>query len=91
LLFRIPKEPLRNEIQRLVKSYPLQVRHIPDALSIFTVTADNDRQCEVNPKIKFEKKKKKRIYYFRHLIFLHGLQLIPLLHFLILQVHDLIK
>jgi len=59
LLFRIPKEPLRNEIQRLVKSYPLQVRHIPDALSIFTVTADNDRQCEVNPKIKFKKKRRR--------------------------------
>jgi hypothetical protein len=35
------------EIQRLVKSYPLQVRHIPEALSIFTLTSDNDRQCEV--------------------------------------------
>ncbi len=48
MLFRIPKESFRNEIQRLVKSYPLQVRHIPDALSIFTATSDNDRQCEVN-------------------------------------------
>ena len=44
---RIPKESLRLEIQRLVKSYPLQVRHIPEALSIFTLTSDNDRQCEV--------------------------------------------
>jgi hypothetical protein len=46
--FSIPKESLRNEIQRLVRSSPLQVRHIPEALSIFTVTSDNDRQCEVN-------------------------------------------
>jgi hypothetical protein len=46
--FSIPKESLLNEIQRLVRSSPLQVRHIPEALSIFTVTSDNDRQCEVN-------------------------------------------
>ncbi|CAF2620802.1 unnamed protein product [Rotaria sp. Silwood2] len=46
LYFTIPKESLRLEIQRLVKSYPLQVRHIPEALSIFTLTSDNDRQCE---------------------------------------------
>jgi hypothetical protein len=51
--FSIPKESLRLEIQRLVKSYPLQVRHIPEALSIFTLTSDNDRQCEV---IKIKKK-----------------------------------
>ena len=48
LLNRIPKESLRLEIQRLVKSNPLQVRHIPEALSIFTLNSDNDRQCEVN-------------------------------------------
>lgn len=47
LNFSIPKESLRLEIQRLVKSYPLQVRHVPEALSIFTLTSDNDRQCEV--------------------------------------------
>ena len=44
---RIPKESLRLEIQRLVKSNPLQVRHIAEALSIFTLNSDNDRQCEV--------------------------------------------
>ncbi len=46
-IFSIPKESLRMEIQRLVRSYPLQVRHIPEALNIFTLTSDNDRQCEV--------------------------------------------
>jgi hypothetical protein len=51
IYFRIPKESLRMEIQRLVKSYPLQVRHIPEALCIFTVTSDNDRQCEVNRRL----------------------------------------
>ncbi|CAF0765748.1 unnamed protein product [Adineta ricciae] len=48
LYYTIPKESLRLEIQRLVKSYPLQVRHIPEALSIFTLTSDNDRQCETS-------------------------------------------
>lgn len=48
---RTPKDSVRNEIQRLVKSFPLQVRHIPDALSIFTAAGDHDRQCEVNLKI----------------------------------------
>ncbi|CAF4139791.1 unnamed protein product [Rotaria sp. Silwood2] len=46
--YAIPKDSLRNEIQQLVKSNPLQVRHIPEALSIFTVTSDNDRQCETS-------------------------------------------
>ncbi|CAF1456162.1 unnamed protein product, partial [Adineta steineri] len=48
LYYTIPKESLRLEIQRLVRSYPLQVRHIPEALSIFTLTSDNDRQCETS-------------------------------------------
>ncbi|CAF3557038.1 unnamed protein product [Rotaria sp. Silwood1] len=48
LYYTIPKESLRLEIQRLIKSYPLQVRHIPEALSIFTLTSDNDRQCEAS-------------------------------------------
>ncbi|CAF4922492.1 unnamed protein product, partial [Rotaria sp. Silwood1] len=46
--YAIPKDSLRSEIQQLVKSNPLQVRHIPDALSIFTVTSENDRQCETS-------------------------------------------
>ncbi|CAF1029135.1 unnamed protein product [Rotaria sordida] len=48
LYYAIPKDSLRNEIQQLVKSNPLQVRHIPEALNIFTVTSDNDRQCETS-------------------------------------------
>ncbi|CAF1047050.1 unnamed protein product [Rotaria sordida] len=48
LYYTVPKESLRLEIQRLVRSYPLQVRHIPEALSIFTLTSDNDRQCETS-------------------------------------------
>ncbi|CAF3354648.1 unnamed protein product [Rotaria socialis] len=48
LYYTIPKESLRNEIQYLVKSYPLLVRHIPEALCIFTATAENDRQCETS-------------------------------------------
>jgi len=59
--FRIPKESLRNEIQRLVQAYPLLVRHIPDALNIFTVISDNnDRQCEVKRRLK--KKNKPLVY-----------------------------
>ncbi|CAF0893475.1 unnamed protein product [Adineta steineri] len=49
LYYAIPKEPLRTEIQRLVKSYPLQVRHLPEALNIFTVISDNNiRHCETS-------------------------------------------
>ncbi len=89
--FRIPKESLRNEIQRLVQAYPLLVRHIPDALNIFTVISDNnDRQCEVKRRLK-KKKTTCLFMHFRHLIFLLGHQLILLLHSLILLVHDLIK
>ena len=44
---RVHKESLRTEIQRLVKSNPCQVRHIPDALAIFTTAPDESRLCEV--------------------------------------------
>ncbi|CAF3629224.1 unnamed protein product, partial [Didymodactylos carnosus] len=46
MYYSLPKESLRQEIMRLVKTYPVQVRHIPEALHIFTLTSDNDKLCE---------------------------------------------
>ncbi|UJR22456.1 hypothetical protein I4U23_025514 [Adineta vaga] len=47
LYYIIPKDSLRTEVQRLVKAFPLQVRHIPEALNLFTTNVDkNDRHCE---------------------------------------------
>lgn len=80
---RIPKESLRLEIQRLVKSYPLQVRHIPEALSIFTLTSDNDRQCEVRRTfVPAAQRNTTRLNSSldRHLRFWHGRRLIPWQH-----------
>ncbi|CAF4667555.1 unnamed protein product [Rotaria socialis] len=68
LYYTIPKESLRLEIQRLVKSCPLQVRHIPEALIIFTQTSDNDRQCEFASRMLYTTKSEALILYIPQLV-----------------------
>ncbi|CAF0823433.1 unnamed protein product [Adineta ricciae] len=49
LYYTIPKASLRTEIQQLVKAFPFQVRHIPEALNLFTSTSNqNDRHCQTS-------------------------------------------